>query len=162
MSRLEASAAATAASKPGSSSPGRGEGQARGTPPAAAPRLLGASAPRPSRRPPPPLPGLLCLWPLPGWRCRKLGRAAVAASSPERAGGRAHGREAGGGVGGGAGGARAGRGPPGGGIYKVKPHCQTCSSDCSSCCRCAAPRGPRAPAAARAEPEAEKNDEDRD
>ncbi|KAF7472143.1 hypothetical protein GHT09_016849 [Marmota monax] len=53
-----------------------------------------------------------------------------------------------------------GRGPPGGGIYKVKPHCQTCSSDCSSCCRCAAPeaapRGPRAPAAARAQPEAEE------
>ncbi|KAL4667274.1 hypothetical protein H8959_005963 [Pygathrix nigripes] len=57
-----------------------------------------------------------------------------------------------------------GRGPPGGGIYKVKPHCQTCSSDCSSCCRCTAPeaasRGPRAPAAARAQPEAEEKDED--
>lgn len=94
MSRLEATAAATAASKPGSSSSGRGEGQARGTPPAAAPRLLGAPAPRPPRRPP-PLPGLLCLRPLPGWRCRKLGRAAVAASSPERAGGRAGAREGG-------------------------------------------------------------------
>lgn len=27
------------------------------------------------------------------------------------------------------------------GIYKVKPHCQTCSGDCSSCCRGAAARG---------------------
>lgn len=149
MSPREASAAA--ASEQGSGDPGSSPGSGAGS--RARRASAGRSSPPPRRPasrcphppPPPPLPELLFLRLLPGRRCRRLGRAAAAAAaaSPERASERARGREEGGG-GGGAGGARAGAGAAGRGIYKVKPHCQTCSSDCSSCCRCAAPEPRRA------------------
>lgn len=136
--------AAAAASEPGSPSPCSRPGI--GAPGPGRPQL-----PDPGAHPPPGLRSVrrrsrgCCFCGCSGPRCRKLGRAAAAAASPERAsareGGRRRRRR------------RSGRSAGGGGgIYKVKPHCQTCSSDCSSCCRCAlteaAPRGPRTPAAA--------------
>uniref|UniRef100_A0A8C3WPM1 LIM domain transcription factor LMO4 n=1 Tax=Catagonus wagneri TaxID=51154 RepID=A0A8C3WPM1_9CETA len=102
------------------------------------PGPAGRSSPPPGRR-----PGRRrcsrpeCPRPPPSRRRRKPGRSPAAAGLPERAG---RGREAGGG--GGAGRRAGGRGGRRrAGIYKVRPHCQTCSGDCSSCCRGAAARG---------------------